>query len=94
MDSNPQTEASGEDAWIRTIPPREATGDVAAAYEPFFDPESGYMDNIIKVHGLHPAGLQAHWKLYAAVMEGTDSLPRVEREMVAIVVSGINACHY
>lgn len=86
--------STSEHAWIETIDPREATGATAEAYAPFFDPKSGYMDNILKVHGLRPEGLKAHWAVYSTAMEGTDTLPRVDREIVAVVVSGINGCHY
>lgn len=81
-------------AWIRTIEPLEATGDVAKAYANFFDPKTGAMDNVMKVHGLLPASLQAHYDLYRCAMASTPSLHRAEREMVAVAVSGINGCHY
>ena len=81
-------------AWIRTIEPLEATGDVGAAYHDFFDPKTGAMDNIMKVHGLLPRSLQPHYDLYRSAMDSTPSLHRAEREMVAVAVSGINGCHY
>ena len=46
------------------------------------------------IHGLHPAGLRAHFELYRAVMAGTRGLRKVDREMIALVVSQANACHY
>ena len=80
--------------WISTISESEATGDLASLYTRVRDPETGRLDNIMQVHGLHPAGLETHFTLYCAVMRGTKSLPRVDREMLALVVSRINACHY
>tara|TARA_R110002126_G_scaffold1490_8_gene8784 strand:+ start:7365 stop:7622 length:258 start_codon:yes stop_codon:yes gene_type:complete len=81
-------------AWIRTIAPGEAEGRLAGLYEQITDPRTGEMDHILQVHGLHPAGLDAHLALYQAVMRGTPTLPAVDRELVAFVVSTINACHY
>ena len=48
----------------------------------------------IKVHALHPDGLRAHVLLYETVMRGTPSLPKVDRELLALRVSQINQCHY
>ncbi len=58
------------------------------------DVSTGEVDNIMAVHSLHPAGLDAHNRLYTAVMSGTKTLRKVEREMVALVVSLHNECHY
>ena len=55
---------------------------------------TGALDEIMRVHSLHPAGLDAHLRLYGAVMRGTPSLRKVERELLALVVSGLNGCHY
>ena len=43
---------------------------------------------------LNPAGLAAHLQLYRAVMRGSRSLRKVERELIALVVSRVNDCHY
>ena len=58
------------------------------------DASTGEVDNIMAVHSLHPAGFDAHNRLYTAVMSGTKNLRKVEREMVALVVSLHNECHY
>jgi alkylhydroperoxidase family enzyme len=81
-------------AWIDTsIHPEHA-----AALTPLFvahrDPDTGQVDNILTVHALHPAGLSAHLALYTAVMRGTPTLRKVEREMIAVVVSATNGCRY
>jgi len=81
-------------AWIRTIDEGDAEGDLSALYAGMCDPTSKKVDNILKVHSLHPEGLAAHGALYLAVMDGTRSLPKVDREMIALVVSKVNECHY
>lgn len=55
------------------------------------DPE---MDHIMSIHSLHPAGLAGHLALYEAVMRGTKTLRKVDRELIALVVSSKNSCHY
>ena len=46
------------------------------------------------IHSLNPAGLAAHNALYISAMTGTKTLRKVEREMIAYVVSLENRCHY
>ncbi len=81
-------------SWIRTIDPDDADERLLAIYKQAVDPLSGRLDNIVRVHSLHPTGLSGHLALYGAVMRSTPSLPKVEREMIALVVSQINGCHY
>lgn len=51
-------------------------------------------DHIIRIHGLHPATMRHHYELYVELIRGPGPLSRVQREMVAVVVSTINACRY
>ena len=81
-------------AFIRTVDEAEATAELDDLYRRARDPLNGRVDNILKIHSLHPAGLDAHLRLYTTVMRGTTSLPKVERELIALVVSRINECHY
>jgi alkylhydroperoxidase family enzyme len=77
-------------AWIETRDEDAAEGELARLYGEIGSP----VDEILAVHSLHPAGLDGHLRLYRAVMAGTPTLPAVEREMIAVVVSRINDCHY
>ena len=81
-------------AWIRVIEEDAADGALAAQYRSLIDPESGRVDNILKIHSLNLDGLRAHVALYRSAMAGTAGLPKLEREMIALVVSGLNGCHY
>ncbi len=81
-------------AWIETKGLAEAEGELAELFAQAVDPESGELDHILAIHALHPAGLRAHLALYTAVMRGTKSLRKVDRELVALVVSDHNGCHY
>lgn len=50
--------------------------------------------NILKIHGANPAALEAHFDLYRTLMFGESTLTRVDRELIAVVVSHANRCHY
>ncbi|MBC8194938.1 MAG: peroxidase [Acidimicrobiia bacterium] len=84
-------------SWIETVPDDEwsAKGDLLAdLHKKVVDPTHGRVDNIMAVHSLNPRGLAAHQNLYSSAMAGTASLRKVEREMIALVVSLENECHY
>ena len=86
-------------AWIREVEPHELDhpderAELDALYEQTRDDLTGETDNILSIHSLHPAGMAAHWALYRAVMAGTRSLRKVDRELVALLVSRLNECHY
>lgn len=80
-------------AWIRVISEEEATGRLRELYEKYAEP-SGEVDNILKIHSLNVKSLQAHFDLYAHLMRGRSDLSRIQREMIAVVASVVNRCHY
>lgn len=84
----------GRYAWIRVIPEGGATGRLAELYQENLDPHHGVVDNILKVHSIRPQTLADHASLYRTTMYGKSGLSRAEREMIAVVVSSINLCHY
>jgi alkylhydroperoxidase family enzyme len=81
-------------AWIET--PREDTweGDLADLYAQLVDRNHDRVDNIMQIHALNPRAMAAHQALYISAMAGTKSLRKVDREMIALVVSTVNECHY
>ena len=81
-------------AWIKTIDDADAGPELASLYDTVRDAEAGEVDEIMRVHSLHPEGLAAHVRLYAAVMGSTAGLRAVDRELIAFTVSRINTCHY
>ena len=70
------------------------TDGLADHYESVLDRTYGRVDNIMAIHSLNPAGLAAHNALYLSAMSGTKTLRKVERELIAYVVSLENHCHY
>ncbi len=82
-----------EMAYIKVIKEDKAGGQIKAYYKKYGDPFTG-VDNILKIHSLDPESLRYHYELYKHLMTATSHLSRMQREMIAIVVSKINACHY
>ena len=81
-------------SWIKQVPDGEWTGELEPLRERVVDPQYGRVDGIMAVHSLNPTGMAAHDALYRSAMSGTASLRKVERELVALVVSLENHCHY
>jgi uncharacterized peroxidase-related enzyme len=80
-------------AWIKMIDDDKAAGPLKRYYKKYGDPFSG-VDNILKIHSLNPESLRHHYEMYKHLMQGESGLSRMQREMVAVVVSKINGCHY
>lgn len=51
-------------------------------------------DHILQIHGVHSRLMKLHNKLYRELMYSQGPLTRVQREMIAVVVSAQNKCHY
>ncbi len=80
-------------AWIKIIEENEATGELKQIYETQRR-QAGALANILKIHSLAPKTLSAHLDLYLAVLHAPGELSRAQREMIAVVVSSVNGCHY
>ncbi len=80
-------------AWIRTLEFEESEGALRREYEQAIG-RAGRIYNIVKIMGLQPRHLRASMGLYGALMHGPSGLTRAQREMLAVVVSQVNACHY
>lgn len=80
-------------AWIETIDEEDAEGQLERLYGRVVEPWGG-VDNILKVHSLNPPSLKAHFELYKTLMRGRSPLSKAQREMIAVVVSKANHCHY
>ena len=81
-------------AWIRVRDAKEWRDELAPLRDAAIDPETDRVDNILLAHSLHPAGLAGHLGVYKSAMRGTRGLRKVDRELVALVVSQANDCHY
>ena len=80
-------------AWIRVIGEGAADGELREVYERL-KAGRGKVSNIMAVQSLLPKAMDAHLDLYMTLMFGNSNLTRVEREMIAVVVSAANNCSY
>ena len=80
-------------AWIEIIDQERADGLLARIYDAARR-RGGKVFNILKVQSTNPPALQSSISLYATIMHGESSLSRVQLEMLAVVVSKVNNCHY
>ena len=81
-------------ARIEIIPDDSWDGEPGEIHPQVVDPKYGRVDNVLAVHSLNPRGMAAHLALYESAMAGTATLRKVERELIALVVSLANDCHY
>jgi len=51
-------------------------------------------DNILRIHGVHSQVMRQHYDLYVQLMHRKGPLSRAQREMIGVVVSATNGCHY
>lgn len=80
-------------AHIPYVPPDEARGLLADLYAEYSNAD-GTVDNILGIHSLNPRSMRDHFRMYAHLMRGRSPLTRVQREMIAVVVSAENDCFY
>ncbi len=80
-------------AYIETIPPDAAEGALRAEYDKALS-RAGRVWNILRIMSPNPGVLKASMALYMEAMHGPSPLSRAQREMLAVVVSKANHCHY
>ena len=80
-------------AYIRTIAPEEATGELKQHYDAAMK-RAGRVFNIVRLQSLNPRALGASVRLYETLMLAPGILPRATREMLATVVSREQGCFY
>lgn len=78
--------------WIRTIKEEEAGGELKAIYDASRK-LYGFIPNIRRGLSLNPQALRGYTQLSGAVYHGGVLAPE-EREIIAVVVSALNRCHY
>ena len=80
-------------AWIRLVADDQATGRLAKSYRSAIE-RAGRVFGIVRAMSPAPAVLDASMQFYTRVMYAKEGLTRRQREMVAVVVSSSNDCHY
>jgi uncharacterized peroxidase-related enzyme len=54
----------------------------------------GFVPNVLRIFALRPKHLLAWWAYYDELLRGDSGLTKAQREMIAVVVSTTNRCHY
>lgn len=80
-------------AWVKPVEEQEAGGRLKELYE-WIKGSKGRLGNLYTVRGLFPETVRPQFEIYRALMFGRRGINRVEREMIALVVSTENRCHY
>jgi alkylhydroperoxidase family enzyme len=80
-------------AYIRTISPEEATGELKQHYDAAVR-RAGRVYNIVRLQSLNPHMMAASIELYQELMLRPGPLSRPLREMLATVVSREMDCFY
>ena len=80
--------------WIETLHEEEWKGDLGDMKDRVIDPTYQRVDWIFRIHSLDAGSMDVHLGLYQQSMKGTRTLRKAEREMIALVVSTVNECHY
>ena len=80
-------------AHIRTIETGAAQGVVKRIYDDAIK-RAGKVFNVVKILSIKPESLRRTMLLFQTVMRGPSGLSRVEREMLAVITSQVNNCHY
>ena len=54
----------------------------------------GFVPNVLRVFALRPQHLLKWWSYYDELLRGESGLTKAQRELIAVVVSATNRCHY
>ena len=82
-------------AWIRNVPPEGAPEPLKDIYERIRSRSSRRsVSNLWQACGLDPAGLEAMFEHYLALMDDPAPLTAAQAELIALVVSATNGCGY
>jgi alkylhydroperoxidase family enzyme len=79
--------------YIKTIDPAVATGKLKEEYDAGVA-RAGRVWNLLPVMSVNPEVLGAVMRLYEVALLGPSPLSRRQREMLAVVTSTLNGCHY
>jgi uncharacterized peroxidase-related enzyme len=76
------------------LPPLDPLPDHIAKYFGICDDKLGFVPNVLAAYAFDTAKFDAFSAMYNDVMLADSGLSKLEREMIAVVVSSINKCFY
>lgn len=75
------------------LPPQELSADTRRYFE-ICQEKLGMVPNVLASYAFDDAKLTAFTAMYNDLMLGDSGLSKLEREMIAVVVSSVNKCYY
>ncbi len=76
------------------LPPEQPMPDGMGKYFDVCEEKLGLVPNVLVAHAFDSERLEAFSRFYNSLMLAPSGLSKAEREMIAVVVSSINRCHY
>lgn len=76
------------------VPAPETLDEDLQKYFRVCEEKLGLVPNVLRAYALRPEKLRAFGRMYNDLMLGDSGLSKLEREMVAVVVSAVNRCYY
>ena len=76
------------------LPQADPLPDHIEKYFNVCDEKLGFVPNVLRAYAFDPAKLDAFSAMYNDLMLADSGLSKLEREMIAVVVSSINKCFY
>jgi uncharacterized peroxidase-related enzyme len=93
--SEPRTAADRDDIDVTALALRPA--ELSPAMQAYFgkcEEKLGYVPNVLKAYAFEMAKLEPFVAMYNDLMLAPSGLSKLEREMIAVVVSSQNRCYY
>ena len=78
---------------LKPLPRQQLPADLAKYFD-ICEEKIGFLPNVLAAFSFDAVKLRAFSDMYNDLMLGTSGLSKLEREMVAVVVSAANQCHY
>lgn len=86
--------ADDEPVTALNLPQMDPLPERTQKYFDICEEKLGMVPNVLKAHAFDVAKLDAFTGLYNDLMLGDSGLSKLEREMIAVVVSSVNKCFY
>lgn len=80
-------------SWVRTVEEKDAQGVLAKIYGENRE-KFGYVMNLVKVQSIRPDAMVLGRQMYRHLMDSPGGLTRLQRYLIATVVSKVNGCLY
>lgn len=80
-------------AYIDKVSPQEADGILDRIFQARTK-SAGRLWEIVAIQSLNPESLRESMRMYGQIMFGESPLTQAQREMIAVVTSQVNDCHY